>query len=173
MDRTTGSILFLDWRCCRNARRKKLFPALRCFRPTRSGDPNAKKSWRRKDRIRSCLALPGSGPSVKIFPGLAVPTRSCPSRPAIRLVTCEEAVLATIEYIPLSCNSMMAPLFPVPSRIFPLDEKPIEKTSSSREVHSVSREPVGGNLHDLRAAGCGREQREGGGSLRVCGCLDC
>src|SRR5271155_5056590 len=38
---------------------------------------------------------------------------------------------------------MMAPLFPVPRRIFPLEEKPIEKTSSSREVQSVSREPVG------------------------------
>src|ERR1700678_2137929 len=48
-----------------------------------------------------------------------------------------------MEYTPSPCNSMMAPLFPVPNRTFPFGEKPMEKTRSSREVQSVSGEPAG------------------------------
>ena len=38
---------------------------------------------------------------------------------------------------------MMVPLFPVPSKTFPAGESPIEKTRSSREVHTESGEPSG------------------------------
>src|SRR5215469_7924377 len=84
-----------------------------------------------------------SGPRVKTFPGLAVATKTFPPGPARRLVTCSDSDLATLEYTSLPSSSMIAPLFPVPNNNFPEGAKPVAKTKSSREVHSVSGEPSG------------------------------
>src|ERR1700691_2122709 len=59
----------------------------------------------------------------------------------------------------------MAPLFPVPRRIFCVDESPMANTRSSREVHSVSGDPSGdifitsappvaGEINGNEIAGC-------------------
>src|ERR1700732_3674842 len=81
------------------------------------------------------------GPSVNILPGLAVATKILPPGPDKRLVTCAEAVLATLEKTSFPSSSMIAPLLPVPSSSLPPEDRTMANTRSSRELHSVSGEP--------------------------------
>src|SRR5712692_4578208 len=63
-----------------------------------------------------------SGPSVKIFPGLAVHRYTLPPGPCARLVTCDDAVFTRLENTPWPSSSMTTPRLPVPSSNFPPGE---------------------------------------------------